>query len=267
MTDIPQFIGRRPTASGYLSVFLLAMSVLGTATPAQSASSTSPLIQYDNLEQGVVHTLRPRGKPVWRSTHCPVQTPDGIRPFVLKYFDPTLLSNPAARVSMEVFADKLGRVSYKEIGCDQCTDSDRFYCEQAIWEAAPIVPYEGSGTDIKWDDKITFQATTPVEQSPKIAMEDGMKVKMHFVPASVTDLFPYVFSKQQLSDASNIVNISVEKRESPRLQEFRKEWVLFILTHADTTPEEFSAHVASMRKKYHDLFDTQAGKVIREPNR
>src|SRR5690242_15060065 len=108
MTDIPQFIGRRPTPSGYLSVFLVAISVFGAAPPAQSASSTSPLTQYDNLEQGVFHTLRPRGNPVWRGTVCPIQTMDGIRPFVLKYFDPTLLSNPAAKVSMEVFADKLG---------------------------------------------------------------------------------------------------------------------------------------------------------------
>lgn len=110
-------------------------------------------------------------------------------------FSPRLLSSTRTQISMNVQISDQGYPTYKVIDASASSAADKFYCEQAIWEAAPIRPQWAPGfSGAKFS--LVFPQTNPkrlghnyfdnlVSEKDKVSKEQKQLVCMHLIPASI----------------------------------------------------------------------------------
>jgi hypothetical protein len=132
------------------------------------------------------------------------------------------------------------------------TTTDLFYCEQAIWEAAPFPQYWGGGP-------VELGALTEKINNPNIALKlDSMvapnMVTLHIIPTSINAYkkFPATFTDDELHGVQNLALLSVKNISGARLKAFRSEWVLFI-AHSGVTRESTLAFASSLVNRYSDI--------------
>jgi hypothetical protein len=137
---------------------------------------------------------------------------------------------------------------------------ERFYCEQAIWEAMPfskIVEHpvlekiefnheNGGGVDIA-SDSLFFK------KHPELK---GAVVTAHIIPASVTELFRQVIPYIEIYNFRNINAIKLSDTHSDALLAYRKDWLDYIEVHkADKmTRDALLEQAVKLLEKYPRLF-------------
>lgn len=180
-------------------------------------------------------------------------------------FSPRLLSSTRTQISMNVQISDQGYPTYKVIDASAASAADRFYCEQAIWEAAPIRPQwapEFSGAKFS----LVFPQTDPrrlghnyfdnlVSEKDEVSKEQKQLVCMHLIPASIVAKASEKSPQKIDVDASaNIVKILASKSNSRLLSRFRKEWFNYALHNSDITLDSVNEKSQQLRIKYSKLF-------------
>jgi hypothetical protein len=191
----------------------------------------------------------------WSRTPAPSH--DYLEPIILYYFDSSKLT-PTSKLqySLDFKSGKLG-VS-KSPGLNK---RERFYCEQAIWEAMPfsnLVDHpvlesiqfnheNGKSRDFE-SDSLFFK------KHPDL--EGAAIVTAHIIPASVTDQFDKSIPYSEIYSYKNINGIKLADVDSDKLAAYRKDWIDYIEAHKKDkiTREDLLAQAIKLLKKYPDLF-------------
>jgi len=188
--------------------------------------------------------------------HMPrVSVADWCHDRVLQYFDPNCLSDPETQITMQVNISETGLPSCKIIESKHCSESDKFYCEQAMWEAAPIVPFwahdfEGTEFSCKYS-KRQYSANHWPELIPS---KGSNVVVMHLRPASSIGGSD---DGAHFSSAANTVKLRTDKLQDNRLNQFRLDWIRFLEQCDNPIPQVLNDRANTMRLKYSGLFESK----------
>ncbi|MBX3150373.1 hypothetical protein KF728_09515 [Candidatus Obscuribacterales bacterium] len=176
-------------------------------------------------------------------------------------FSPKLLSTNRTQISMAVEISSEGYPTYKILKAINASPVDKFYCEQAVWEASPFRPewapnFNGAKFNLDFPQKNPTRLGHNYSDNLVATKNKSSKVVcMHFVPASIA---AKAFGKSPASfdvDApANIVKIPVTRIGSPSLSQFRKDWVEYALDNSEMTPALVNLKSRLLKIKYSNLF-------------
>jgi hypothetical protein len=171
------------------------------------------------------------------------------------------LSNPDCQVDLTVKVSSNGALEQKKSSSKAASDSDDFYCEQAIWERSPLSP-ECANIDIGLSYNGSGFVPDPNNEL-SVKKEPGF-VFLHLIPATVGGLpVPWSFRNDRLIHSpDNVLKLSVDKLQDPVLTQFRQEWVDFFLSRKVDKNSYENAYASSdvqkkareMCRKYAKLF-------------
>jgi hypothetical protein len=160
-------------------------------------------------------------------------------------FDPMCLRSDG-EIAIAVTEDK-GQ-PHLEILKENGSESDLFYCSQAIWETAPFFPFDPKSKFFLCEFE-KQQSGHAVSEIRPIAPSE--KVRLHFIPYSA---MRYKVPKEVIFSDENVVQLSKDRIRDPQLEAFRKDWVSFFLAHDTLEISELRAHAQVLRTKYSKLF-------------
>lgn len=192
----------------------------------------------------------------------------GLERFLQSSLDPSCLSNPKARAvfHVKVSGDNIPEV--KVLRSSHATAADVFYCEQAIWEALPAkvsdaetdVDYQATPVDTRM--QVNSLTEHPPNANfthfhwPSLHPEDKATVKLHFVPHLVAKRDGAYLAYKDIEAKANVESLAVNQIRNLKLDEFRKDWFEFIVSHPQLTRAQLMEQVSTMKEKYKDLFRT-----------
>jgi hypothetical protein len=179
-------------------------------------------------------------------THCGNATlVDVCKEEIQPYFDANSLNTPKLLIDLSIRRD--GSPSCKVISVGSSV-SDRFYCEQAIWEAAPFRYHNQYIGRVPFDrfekndlNRVNF-VQTYFASHPRLK---GKSVVMHLVPGSIRSL---------IKSEDDLVAIPLAKLHSKELSGFRNDWIDFLSNKQPHSKEEVLAQANKIRAKHRSLF-------------
>jgi hypothetical protein len=178
----------------------------------------------------------------------------------MEAFDPNCLSDSQAEIVLHVTIAPNGVPKYEVAKSVNCIPQDIFYCEQAIWEAAPALSEnwakDFAGTHFTCDFKTIPEKEISFSRWKHMYPQGNSKiVVIHFVPLSIFRRCSALLGVNTIEEPKNIVRIRTDMIDSPVLNAFRHDWVSFI-SNRITVPElETRNKIAEMREKYCSLFE------------
>ena len=140
------------------------------------------------------------------------------------------------------------------------SQEDKFYCEQAFWEA--VLMKEDSGP---FDTQLNLPAFTPRDNFSHCRElyfkhhpdKKNKCVVIHVIPPSLERRFPRPAAADEIHSELNLRAVKMSMVNSLLLKDFRKDWIDF--ADAFTTSNQPSrakvlAKADELTSKYHDLF-------------
>ncbi len=186
----------------------------------------------------------------------PAPSYDYLEPIILHFFDSSKLDSTSKLQYCLDFKSGAPKVLKKP----ELSEKEKFYCEQAIWEATPfskIVEHpmletiefkrgNGGGGDFESDWRF-------FKKHPELK---GNVVTAHIIPASVRDLFRQVIPYIEIYSIKNTSAIKLSDVDSDGLAGYRKDWLDYIEAHkADKiTREAVVEQAVKLLEKYPNLF-------------
>ena len=105
------------------------------------------------------------------------------------------------------------------------SSTDRFICEQAMWEAGPYIAPIWTPIDAK----IEFIGQKNKPSQAKSHKENLTSI--HLIPLSASEFFPNAVTQAELKESKNLHVLRGSMLASPELVHYRKEWLDFIASH------------------------------------
>ncbi|MBS1997210.1 MAG: hypothetical protein JSS86_12910 [Cyanobacteria bacterium SZAS LIN-2] len=164
-------------------------------------------------------------------------------------YDHRCLSNPNCKLVYSCFYSKHGAPVYKILRGENCTDADKFYCEQAIWEH--VQRSYLYGMQVVYDFDGSNQPKSGVHQELLSHKGSGC-VALHLLPQQFLASH-LLYSPEELNNPRNVLRLKEEKLNDPRLLDFRLEW--FHIVRYKTTKGEICERAEKIREKYADFFE------------
>jgi hypothetical protein len=181
-----------------------------------------------------------------------------VRAQVAKNYDSACLSNKDCYVALKVSIPFDGIFKIEKLIGKNDTPVDDFYCEQAIWDCA----FDMGGKYGPGEVLCEFYGTSNSGSGthPELKSLDSSRVYLHLVPQRRTKY------ENDLDTSKDLVSIDVSKIASSRLDEFRREWLRFLIS-PPKNPALPTGRMAirekrvEMLSKYHDLLELQNKKA------
>lgn len=148
-------------------------------------------------------------------------------------------------------------------GVNTCA-ADEFYCEQAVWEAAPIRPskewapaFSGAKFNLDFsqrnEKRFGHSYWDNLVAEKENLSQNGMRmVCMHLIPASIAAKLSE--GTLDVDAPTNIVKIRIDKLNSPSLSRFRKDWIDFFINNSKLSFAAVNEKSQQMKTKYTNLF-------------
>lgn len=157
---------------------------------------------------------------------------------------------PKVPVTVDFSLDNAGIPTTVNIITSGMSDRDRFYCEQAIWETSPFTKEAFAGKHVT---VILGQTHTALNPSGRRVPRD---IVLRFIPASIAQSFPSVFTRKELDEKDNLVYLTKRQLSNKRLNDFRRDWASFIAHNENVglTRDDVLQEAAALRRTYSNLF-------------
>lgn len=234
--------------TGMTTIFTIGCMICVPVSADDSGLSTSSI-----AEQFLSGWSTPKAKPSI-NTHCSFfgESSNGInfwKASVDRALEGSGLSKAAKyEVLVQNSSDSL---PHYQIASSSGTLADKFYLEQAIWEAAPFrrecANAHGTCTFSDVEDSSTKSTASDF---------DGTVV-FHVIPLSVNwkDRYPGLFWDEELKSPCNVKTISLSQVDSDLLRAYRMAWVKYFSTPKEPpTRADILQFASSLLTKYDGLF-------------
>jgi hypothetical protein len=150
---------------------------------------------------------------------------------------------PSADVAYHVLPN--GTVDVVQIQESEATPMQDYYYEQSVWEAAPFhlyrVPSPIEFFQIAFRDPVS--KTSKNEKAPESAF-----VRIHLIPATVLNLFPNMFTKDEICGLENQESFDCQYSHSPLLQMYRSQWNYFLATNSNANKVQIQQKAAELKR-------------------
>jgi hypothetical protein len=180
-----------------------------------------------------------------------------MREGVAQNYDSACLSNKDCYVALKVSIPFDGIFKIEKLIGKNDTPEDDFYCEQAVWDFA----FDMGGRHGPGEVLCEFygKPNSGSGTHPELKSLDSSRVYLHLAPQSRTKY------ENDLDTSKDLVSIDASKIASPRLDEFRREWLRFLFSPPNpalpTGRMPIREKQVEMLNKYHDLLELQNKKA------
>jgi hypothetical protein len=183
----------------------------------------------------------------------------GSNPFmrqgVAQNYDSSCLSNEDCYVALKVSIPFDGIFKIEKLIGRNDTPADDFYCEQAVWEFAINMGGKHGPGEVLCEFFGKPNSGSGIHSELKSS--DSNRVFLHLIPQQFS-LSNLVNKHNKLAAPENVVSIDVTKLNSPRLSQFRRDWLQFLFLPPDPSlpygPTPILKKRDEMKKSYEELF-------------
>lgn len=163
-------------------------------------------------------------------------------------FDGECLSKPLTSCTYKVSVSPKGLPLIQRLNARFANDADKFYCDQAIWES---FPYSTKYLPLK--DTVVFDKATN-SGFPELVSNNSSILKLHFVPSSILKLTWVPLNMDDIRAPANVSYLSAKTLDRKQLDNFRKDWTVFIKQNPRLERQQLLDFVRRMRETYRSLF-------------
>ncbi|MBS1992873.1 MAG: hypothetical protein JSS83_20290 [Cyanobacteria bacterium SZAS LIN-3] len=166
-------------------------------------------------------------------------------------FEPNCLSSTETVILLKVNPLHEGP-TITVVSTTRAIPEDIFYCKQAVWEAYPLPKM----FDI-CDGYCEFSGDIRRGGCPDIDLvsSDAKILKLHLIPRSAVQRYPGIIDENDIRRKENILLLSAKNLDNPGLEQFRKDWVAFLVSHDSLTRSELDKQATDLKNKFSHLFN------------
>jgi hypothetical protein len=181
----------------------------------------------------------------------------GDQPFILyqeklrSSFEPNCLSSKEAVILLRVIPLHEGP-TIAVVSTIRATPEDIFYCKQAVWEAYPLPKmFDVCAGSCKFSGDIKRGGCPDKD----LVSNDAKILKLHLIPRSAVQRYPGIIDEDDIRRKENILLLPAKNLDNQDLEQFRKDWVAFLVSHDSLTRLELDKQATDLKNKFSHLFN------------